>query len=299
MIEKIANLSIASLVLALVLINVVTFRTASAAPPTTQTKSTGIQGTVKGSPPTVAASITFPSNGQSVSTLPVKVGGTCVGDVLVKLFKNGVFAGSGQCVNGVFSISIDLFSGKNELIARVYDALDQVGPDSNTVVVTFVTAGFNTTGPRVTLTSDYAKRGANPGDNLVWPIILSGGNGPYAISVDWGDGTTQLISKTDSGQFDISHKYSSPGIYTVIIKVTDANGNSSFLQLVAVANGALAQDNQQGTGTNAAAAATSTRTVVLWWPLFVAGVLVIFSFWLGARNNLSKLRKQAEKRINY
>jgi len=259
-----------------------------------QSNSVGIDGTVKGHPPTVGARITFPSNGQSFTTLPVKVGGTCSGDVLVKLFKNGIFGGSAQCTNGTFSLSIDLFFGKNDLTAKVYDALDQVGPDSNIVSVTFIPTGFNNSGPRVSLTSDYAKRGANPGDLLSWPIILSGGTGPYAISVDWGDGTIELISRSFDGQLDISHKYAKPGVYTVIIKVTDANGESAFLQLVAVANGALAQDNQSNN-----ASAANTKTVVLWWPLIVAAVLVIFSFWLGSMNKLVSLRKQAEKRIQY
>lgn len=280
------------LMLALSLISV--YRNAYAAPTDPQSGSTGLQAEIPANPPTVGAQITFPGNGLNFTTLPVKIGGTCSGNVLVKLFKNGVFAGSAQCTNGVFSASIDLFAGKNELTARVYDALDQTGPDSNVVTVTFTPTGFNTSGPRVSLTSDYAKRGANPGDILTWPIILSGGVGPYAISVDWGDGNVELISKSATGEVDINHKYDKSGVYTVIIKVTDANGESAFIQLVAVANGALAQDNQV-----TKSAAPATRNVVLWWPLMVSFGLIIFSFFLGSRSRLYTLRKQAEKRINY
>jgi hypothetical protein len=226
--------------------------------------------------------------------LPVKVGGLCTADLLVKLFKNGVFAGSAQCVNGAYSLSIDLFNGKNDLVARVYDALDQAGPDSATISVSFVETGFNNSAPRVIVTSDYAKRGANPGDELSWPLVLSGGTAPYAISVDWGDSSTGLISRPTPGAFDITHTYTSPGVYTIIVKVTDAAGQSSFLQLVGVANGALSQDNQK-----AAAGTTVVKTVVVWWPLAVAGVLVFVSFWLGGRFKLESLRKQAENRIQY
>lgn len=256
--------------------------------------STGVQAQIPSNPPTVAATITFPSNNQTITTLPLKVGGTCSGDVLVKVFSNGVFVGSTQCVNGTYSMSIDLFTGKNDIVARVYDALNQAGPDSKTTTVTFTPTGFNTSGPRVSLTSDYAKRGANPNEDLTWPIILSGGTAPYAVSIDWGDGTTELVSRSSVGEIDLSHKYEKPGVYTVIIKVTDANGNSAFLQLVAVANGALAQDNQTSSD-----AAANTRVVILWWPILVAAALVIFSFWLGARSKLESLRKQAEKRVNY
>jgi hypothetical protein len=256
-------------------------------------QSTGFQAKIPADPPTRAASITVPGNGQSVTALPIKVGGLCTTDLLVKLFKNGVFAGSTQCINGAYSINIDLFNGKNDLVARVYDALDQTGPDSGVVSVNFTEGGFNTSAPRIIITSDYAKRGVDPGDSLKWPLVLSGGTAPYAASVDWGDGNTELISRPTPGAFDITHKYSSPGVYTIIVKITDTDGQSAFLQLVGVANGALTQDNQKTSGT------VVTRTKIVWWPLAVGGVLVFVSFWLGGKFMLVNLRKQAEKRIQY
>ena len=39
--------------------------------------------------------------------------------------------------NGSYEVAIDLFSSKNDLVARHYDDLDQGGPDSNLVSVTF------------------------------------------------------------------------------------------------------------------------------------------------------------------
>ena len=259
----------------------------------TQNNSVGLEGTVKSDPPTTAPTITVPGSGQSFNNLPVNVGGLCKADLLVKLFKNGVFAGSAQCSGGAYTISTDLFNGANELTARQYDALDQASPPSNTVNVTFTQTGFNTNGPRISLTSNYARRGANPNDTLTWPIILSGGSGPYAISVDWGDGITELVSRSQAGEFTINHKYASPGVYTILIKGTDSTGDSAFLQLVAVGNGALVQDDQ-GDGAN-----TTVRTIIIWWPLIVAAFLVLLSFWLGRRHQLVSLRKQAEKRVNY
>jgi hypothetical protein len=268
---------------------------AASAEPTdsTQNESVGIDGIIRSDPPTVAATITTPTNGQVISTLPVRISGLCTGEVLVKVFSNGVFIGSAQCTNGTYSLQADLFSGNNDLIARVYDALDQVGPDSNTVSVTFTQGGFNQSGPRVSLTTSYAKRGANPGETLTWPIAISGGTAPYAVSVDWGDGTTELISRAAAGGFDLKHTYDKAGVYTIIIKATDSGGNSAFLQLVGVGNGALAQDNQADNG------ATVIRTVYVWWPLIISAVLIMLSFWLGGRNKLETLRRQAEKRINY
>ena len=258
------------------------------------TGSTGLQAQIPADPPKIAPSITTPSNGQTITNLPLKVSGLCASDtLLVKVFKNGVFGGSAQCANGSYTILIDLFNGKNDLVSRVYDALDQTGPDSVTVTVTFVESGFNNTVPRVTITSDYAKRGANPGDTLTWPILISGGTAPYAISVEWGDGSNELISRSFNGSFDISHIYKTSGVYRILLKITDSTGQSAFLQLVGVGNGALAQDNQNTAG------GTTTRTMVVWWPVLIALVFVVVSFWLGGRHKLETLRRQAEKRIQY
>lgn len=257
-----------------------------------QQSSVGLEGIVPTNPPTTAATITLPLNGQTFTQLPIKVSGLCSDGLLVKLFKNGVFGGSAQCSGGIYSITTDLFNGTNELIARVYDALDQAGPDSNKLTVTFTETGFNNSATRVLLTSNFAKKGADPGETITWPVILSGGTGPYAVSVDWGDGKNTLLTQAFPGSFDIKHAYDSSGIYTVLIKVTDSAGNSAFLQLSAVANGALSQDN-----TKNIAPSTSVRTAYVWWPLIVAGVMICFSFWLGARYQLGRLRDEAEKHI--
>lgn len=254
--------------------------------------SIGIEGRISSPPPTTPATISIPRNGQSFNTLPVTVSGICPTGLLVKLFKNNVFAGSAQCTNGSFSIVIDLFNGQNELVARVYDALDQAGPDSNTVTVSYDDPRQGA-GTRVSLTTNFAKRGANPGQLLTWPIILSGGTGPYAISVDWGDGKTpDLISQSFPGVFTIEHTYDNPGVYNMIVKATDKNGGTAFLQLVGVANGPLSQTTA---GQNAPdESSTTTKTRILWELIAILIPLIISSFWLGKRHMLHILRKKIE-----
>jgi hypothetical protein len=253
--------------------------------------SVGLEGTIASPPPSRGATITVPSNGQSFTQLPITVRGLCPDNVLVKLFKNNVFGGSAQCTNGSYSIITDLFSGKNELVARVYDDLDQAGPDSNLVTVTFNDANFAVFGPHLSLTSEFAKKGANPNENLAWPITLSGGQGPYAISVDWGDGTQpDLSSQQFPGIITLNHKYASPGIYNILIKATDKNGATAYLQLVGIANG---KSSQQAAGTDNTKTATIVK--VLWWPAAVAIPLIASTFWLGKRHELYILRKRIEK----
>ncbi len=260
-----------------------------------QSGSVGIEGTVSTAPPSQAATISFPVNGARFDGLPITVTGVCSGDVLVKLFKNNVFSGADQCVDGNFSIVTDLFNGQNDLVARVYDSLDQAGPDSNTVTVFFTNpAGAGT---RVSLTSNFSKRGANPGETLNWPIILSGGNGPYAISVDWGDNKTpDLISQQFAGTFNIAHIYDTPGIYNIVIKVTDVNGVSAFLQLVGVGNGSLGQDSQAGEKTTENIA---VKEKILWQPSVLMIPLLFSTFWLGKRYELYVLRRKMERGENH
>ena len=199
-----------------------------------QGNSTGLTGAVASAAPSTAPTITTPTNGQTFTNVPVTVSGLCKTGLLVKVFDNNVFMGSAMCASGSYTIQIDLFSGENDLLARQYDALDQASPDSNIVRVRFNDSQFNPTGTALLiLTSDYARRGANPGETLIWPISLSGGTGPYAISVDWGDNkATTLMSLELPGTFNIQHIYDTAGEYSVIIKATDKNGLTAYLEVV-------------------------------------------------------------------
>ncbi len=258
-----------------------------------QTNSTGLSGSIGSAPPKTAPTITTPNSGQTFTNLPITVAGLCTSGLLVKIFDNNVFMGSVVCSGGSYTIKIDLFSDRNDLVARQYDALDQASPDSNIVTITFNDQQFNTSGSGLMyLTSDYARRGANPGDELTWPIILSGGTGPYAISIDWGDNKADdLMSMEFPGNFTIKHTYDNAGSYTVIIKATDKNGLNAYLQLVAVANGAVtststSSDNKPSVITN---------TKIVWLPAAVLVPLIAIGFWLGRKSQIATLRKHLEK----
>ena len=87
--------------------------------------------------PTRPAIITSPGNGQTFSTNPITVEGTCQATTLVKIYKNGILAGAVVCgANGRFSLQIDLVIGRNDLTARSYNVTDQEGPESPVVTVT-------------------------------------------------------------------------------------------------------------------------------------------------------------------
>lgn len=252
--------------------------------------SVGVEGRIPSDPPTDAPVITIPTSGQSFNRLPIAVAGLCKGDLLVEVFKNGVFAGSDQCSGGSFSLQIDLFDGNNEIVARLYDALNQAGPDSNTVSVSF-NGALPGSGPKVIITTNFAKRGAVPGNTLTWPISISGGSGPYAISVDWGDKSTpDLISRQGPGDFTIEHVYTQSGVYNVVIKVTDRLEDTAYLQVVGIGNGPIQQTEEQS-----GPQGSQTQKEILWWPFLVALLLAGVAFWLGQRHQLQTIRERLRR----
>ncbi len=252
----------------------------------------GITGQIPADPPAVGATISFPLNNEVFTSSPITTTGICPADLLVKVFKNQVFAGSVVCDSaGNFTIDIDLFSGTNELVARVFDALSQPGPDSNQVTISYDAAATDRGIDKLILTSNFATRGADPGMPLTWTLGLAGGVGPYAVSVNWGDGTTEVISLDSAGNFTLTHKFKQPGTYKTIIKAADANGDTAFLQLVSVGNGLL-----QGRLDDAATSGqVITRSIFVIWPLYIMVGFVVSTFWVGRRYELHRIRKRLEK----
>lgn len=255
-----------------------------------QSGSTGLQGKISSPPPKTAATITVPSGGTFTAN-PVTVSGLCTTGLVVKVFSNNIFVGSAQCENGSYSLQVDLFGGQNTLIAKVYDTLDQAGPDSNNVTVNFQDGQFAENIQHLSLTSTVAKYGANVGAQLSWPIVLSGGIAPYALSIDWGDGSnSDLKSIAFPGTINITHTYKKAGIYKVIVKATDSKGLTAFLQLIGVGNGAVSQTDSAKSAAN-----KEVRYVYIWWPVLLIVPFILATFWVGKRYAVLALHKKIEQ----
>jgi len=257
--------------------------------------SYGLEATKTQAPPTQGATISTPGNGASFNTSPVAVNGVCPTDLLVQVYNNGVMVGSVMCTNGSFSLQVSLFAGANELTAIVYDTLDQPGPVSNTVTVNYTDTNFAAFGSLITLTSSYGRRSAAAGTELGWPLQLSGGNGPYAFSLDWGDGTaTELKSQSLAGLVNIAHTYKKAGIYQANIKVTDVNGVSAFLQVIAVSSGKVdATDTAANTNQGA-----TPKQQVLWAPAVASLAFLPVAFVFGRLSQTVSLRNKMLKERN-
>lgn len=255
--------------------------------------SYGLAATKTQEPPTTAATITTPGNGASFGDSPITVSGICTNDLLVQVYNNSVMVGSVMCIGNSFSLQVSLFAGVNELSAIMYDALEQPGPTSNIVIVTYADSNIGAFGQLITLTSSYGRRASPAGSELTWPLQLTGGTGPYAFSLDWGDGTsTELKSQSLAGLVTIAHNYKKAGIYQVNVKVTDVNGVSAFLQVVAVASGKL---DSASVGSTVGDTPSAPKKEILWIPSVVSVLLLFPTYWLGRRSQIVSLHHKMLK----
>jgi len=250
----------------------------------------------------VAPSITNQSNGR-IYTIDdvVVIRGTCPADSLVKIFKNEVFAGAALCKNGTYQVPIDLFIGNNSLIARAYNNNDAVSPDSTPVSVQLVLPGskivsgdqLNVLGApagQFYMTSEISHRGANAGDKMTWSLLLAGGTAPYAVSISWGDGKTELVSRGADGKFDISHIYAeangTSSSYTIVVRATDQEGNRALIQLVAI----VSSNHEVGIVGSVKDGYNWSSPLRIGWQLLAVSVVVGLSFWLGEKREMYIIR---------
>ena len=262
---------------------------------------------VAGPIPKTAPTINTPANGTHFTTAdPVLVKGSCPNSTLVKIFKNGVLAGAGLCQGGAYQLQIDLFVGSNSLIAIAYNANDVASPESVPTSVQLILPGSDLNGSdqlnnqgapagQFYITSEVFHRGSSVGDTTTWPLIIGGGQPPYAVSVSWGDGKTDLVSRGDANRFDISHVYSQPsgdhGGFTIVIKATDQAGTASYLQLVAIVSGQTKAAAGLVSGvTGGYGHSTIIRTA---WQVMLVATIVVFSFWLGEKREARLLGRTA------
>ena len=263
-----------------------------------QSGSTGLVGTIPSPPPSTGATISSPTNGQSFTSQPTTVSGLCPSGLLIEIFINNIFSGATECNNGSYTIQVSLFNGTNVITAVDYDALNQAGPTSNSVTVTY-TNSATSVGPGITVTTNYAKLGADPGKVLSWPITISGGSAPYAISVDWGDGQPpELLSEAFPGTFNITHTYSEAGVYTVAIKATDTQGDVAYIQLVGVANGKISQPSGSASNSSPSTSKKGGLNVTDSTIIIIASIVVlvaVVTFWLGRKHELKVIRDKLDR----
>lgn len=253
----------------------------------------GVYGVVVGKPPLAPTINNLKDGAAYTSSAPITISGSCTTDSLVKIFKNEILAGVALCQKGAYQINVDLFIGTNSIIARSYNANDTPGPDSPAIGVQLTLPGTKLTGTnyeQLYITSEAYYRGATAGQELSWPLTVAGGQAPYAVSISWGDGKSDLISRGDANPFTISHTYDKAagarGSYPVVIKATDQASNTSYFHMIALVTGTPAPGLVGGvTG----GYSNSPIVKLAWQGLGIAAIVVV-SFWLGELREVKLLR---------
>ncbi len=275
------------------------FFTVNAVSPPPQASSVSLSGVVAGKPPAKPATIDVPSSGQHFSTTPVTISGTCPENTLVEIFKNKIFAGSTPCnSNKTYSVKVDLMIGKNTLTAIVYDALNQAGPTSNSVIVYYdalppqsaPSASFDFGGDQLLLNTDAVFRGTFPDQEMNMPIDIIGGSSPYAITIDWGDSTSKTVPRANNSSFDVGHIYKKPGTYQISIQATDGKDQVAFLTVAAIVNG----QPEAATATSTTGGNFKMNELLMLWPLYTSTVAIVISFWLGEQREKKLLLQRGQ-----
>lgn len=258
--------------------------------------SVSLTGTKPEAPPKTGAVITSPTNGQHFTSTPITVSGTCPTNTLVEIYKNNIFAGSVPCTSsGTFTLQIDLLYGQNNLIAQVYDDLNQEGPPSPTVTVYYdvtlpqgvPSALLNFNGAQLLLNTNAAFRGTFPGQTMYVPLSIIGGTPPFAVNVQWGDLTNKLISRNNNATFDTSHVYQKAGIYEIEFQATDSKGLVAFLNVAAIVNG------QPAISSTTSSSNKPSNKLLMLWPVIAILVTLVVSFWLGERREKRIMEERA------
>ncbi len=278
-----------------------------------------VTAVANGSPPIQAAVILSPEQNDRFTDSSVPVSGTCEAGYYVKLFRNEIFSGAALCTpGGTFSITTDLFAGRNDLRARTYNIADNEGPASAIVTVYYDTPDIESPGDGSTskpsnpgspgyqpggrpdtqtpfyLATEYFFKAAYSGQKISWDFKIFGGNNPYTVYAVWGDGYSDVITDVTGDKFTVEHIYTTQKedreFYTVTVRIVDSRGYSASLQLISIMNdpniisGALVRPND----------ASPLGTINLFsgilklvWSVYGIVLLMGICFWLGERRGES------------
>jgi len=137
---------------------------------------------------------------------------------------------------------------------------------------------FNPSDP--TIIASCIIRDIFAGQTITVPIRVTGGTSPYALSINWGDGVTDLKTVLDGEYHNYQHTYTQAGIINISLKTTDATGATSFLQTVVQVNGPTNPENiPTPIGTIVSGIGSIWTEVPV--PLYWAAVALVLGFWIG------------------
>jgi hypothetical protein len=290
---------------------------------TFQTEADDVHVTAKVSAPlpTGPAVITSPGDGSRFTNVPITVSGTCPTDTYVKLYRNDFFSGTAICTtDGNFTLDTDLFPGANKLEAKIFNLTDDEGPAPTPITVFYdvpqqPTASSDNTQSQpstgsstptsqtpavpLSLKTDFNYRGYKVGQVVEWTLEVNGGVPPYALNVDWGDGSNSVISQKYAGKVTFNHRYKkvgdgTNGSYKVKATGSDSEGRQTYLQLFLI----IVPSGVPGFVSNTLPAGPHINIswLKLIWPAYFVVILMSLSFWLGEREEIVLIKNRKRLR---
>lgn len=217
-----------------------------------------VSATVPAPLPPDAPIITSPQNNAVVHSPDTSIKGTCpvvTPAVIITIYEDANLLGSVVCgTDGSFIVPVTLPVGSHTIQAKVLTITGQNGAASDGVTIVYslpassqivsdqrdrhkatdTTAGTPGIGlpVRITPASPYVL--IDPTGNVIWKGIFSNGSSPYKVSINWGDGSTDVVDVRDNSEQSFSHHYTTITTYTIVIDVTDAEGETATMYSVAV-----------------------------------------------------------------
>ncbi|MFZ1301253.1 MAG: hypothetical protein WAQ27_01580 [Candidatus Microsaccharimonas sp.] len=207
--------------------------------------------------PSTSAIITSHINEEVVPSGSVPIEGSCAyvaPSTIVELYVDGQFAGSTTCSSGgTFSTMLTLAPGVHQIRLRTVNVTDDYGPDSALFYLTVEApdeSSVPSTPPRshesttiqmpqtsqngiqIYSQSTYLLYG--PDKDAEWVGYFIGGEPPYNVAIDWGDGTASSYTAPETASQSFRHTYPKYQPFFVTITVTDSAGMQASMQLAAV-----------------------------------------------------------------
>lgn len=225
-------------------------------------------GTGFGAPSQPAPStptITWPKNGDTVQTATITVRGKAEPRALIELWNRGQLIGTTFAdADGNWSITVTLHEYANMLQARACYGNSCSG-FSQRVLVHYQSAGSDF---YITLT-DY-RFTASTHETIAFEALLHGGEAPYSLDIDWGDGasdeyTARHNSEDYSAEANLQHTYETAGNYRGFVTATSADGKKAQASFTA-----QVFDEQE---------ASTFPWPVLWLLLLFIILLIVFLLW--------------------
>ena len=233
------------------------------------------------------ATINYPLDNSIFYHSNLRVSGQCYYPSYVDLLKNGIFAGTALCSQrGDWFLNMTLLPGENQLQASIFNLTNLAGPVSKMVTVNF---NSKSTNPLI-LKSGLGFIGVTYNQATTLNLDIEGGQAPYAVNVSWGDGSSNLISRSNVGIFSYQHTYLKPkniqDSYSILVTTTDYYGNQSMLQLLAIVNENLPFSLASNMSSSTPSGLNIINQVSKYiWPSYAVVILMLISFWLGERQD--------------